>query len=64
MPLLWSVGETHNFSFMEAQALPKITLVTPVLNGGGNLRSTLESIVQQQYPNLEYIVVDVGSTDN
>ena len=49
---------------MEAQALPKITLVTPVLNGGGNLRSTLESIVQQQYPNLEYIVVDGGSTDN
>ena len=49
---------------MNAQLLPKITVVTPVLNGGANLRSTIASIVQQQYPNLEYIVVDGGSTDD
>jgi SAM-dependent methyltransferase len=44
--------------------LPKITVVTPNLNGGATLRRTIESIVQQEYPNLEYIIVDGGSRDD
>jgi hypothetical protein len=42
---------------------PKITLVTAVYNGAEYLEATMRSIVNQGYPNLEYIVVDDGSTD-
>src|SRR5262245_2314879 len=44
--------------------LPRITIVTPNLNGGATLRRTIESVVQQDYPNLQYIIVDGGSTDD
>lgn len=44
--------------------LPKITIVTPSYNQGRFLRETLESVLNQNYPNLEYFVVDGGSTDN
>ena len=43
--------------------LPKITVVTPVFNGAPHLAETLESVLRQDYPELEYIVVDGGSTD-
>jgi len=46
-----------------AQEWPKITLVTAVYNGEKYLEATMRSIVNQGYPNLEYIVVDDGSTD-
>jgi len=42
---------------------PKITLITAVYNGEEYLEATIRSIVNQGYPNLEYIVVDDGSTD-
>jgi len=42
---------------------PRITLVTPVYNGVRYIEETIRSIVYQGYPNLEYIVVDGGSTD-
>jgi glycosyltransferase involved in cell wall biosynthesis len=42
---------------------PKITLVTAVYNGEEYLEATMRSIINQGYPNLEYIVVDDGSTD-
>jgi glycosyltransferase involved in cell wall biosynthesis len=43
--------------------LPKISLVTPSLNQGSFIRATLESVLSQGYPNLEYRVQDGGSTD-
>lgn len=43
--------------------LPKITVVTPVFNGAAHIAETLESVLRQDYPELEYIVVDGGSTD-
>src|ERR1700738_3729182 len=42
---------------------PRITMVTPVYNGVRYIEETICSIVHQGYPNLEYIVVDGGSTD-
>lgn len=42
---------------------PRITVVTPTYNGGELLKDCIASVLEQGYPNLEYIVVDGGSTD-
>jgi len=43
---------------------PKITIVTPSYNQGQFLEETIQSVLGQCYPNLEYMVMDGGSTDN
>lgn len=43
--------------------LPRITLVTPSYNQGNFIQRTIASVVEQGYPNLEYIVIDGGSQD-
>jgi glycosyltransferase involved in cell wall biosynthesis len=43
--------------------LPSISLVTPSLNQGKFIRATIESVLSQDYPDLDYRVQDGGSTD-
>lgn len=42
---------------------PLVTVITAVFNGRQHLTGCLESVLQQDYPNIEHIVIDGGSTD-
>lgn len=42
---------------------PKISIITPTYNSISYLESSIKSVINQNYPNLEYIIIDGGSTD-
>ena len=49
---------------MNVTTLPLVTIITPSLNQGRWIGETIESVLGQQYPHVEYVVLDGGSCDN
>lgn len=56
----WKIPRTHKHY---SQCRPLVSIITPTLNAAGQLEAAIKSVRSQNYDNIEYLIIDGGSSD-
>jgi len=57
-------GLSHREEMMQSYKQPLVSIITVTLNSERHLEDTIRSVINQTYPNIEYVIIDGGSTDS
>jgi glycosyltransferase involved in cell wall biosynthesis len=59
----WGGIRKMGYGKKDRHEFPLISVITVVKNSAGSIRETIESVIHQTYPNIEFLVIDGGSDD-